>query len=88
MQEESEKSSAPEPVPQPERPAKSLWVQYGEYSHLAIAMPAGTFVGWFIGSWVDGKAGTHWIQWVGMFLGIVAGFMDLLNSAKKMTREK
>jgi|GEM_PF-2225064 len=88
MQEEQDQSNTPEPELQPEKPAKSLWVQYGEYSHLAIAMPVGTFVGWFIGSWIDGKTGTHWIQWLGMFCGIIAGFMDLLNSAKKMMREK
>ena len=88
MPDEPTQSGAPEEPPQPEKPGKSLWVQYGEYSHLAIALPVGTCVGWFLGSWLDGKFGTHWMQWVGMFLGVVAGFMDLLNSAKKMTREK
>jgi len=72
---------------QPEKLGKSLWVLYGEYSYLALVLPTGVFIGWFCGSWVDTKLDTHWIQWIGLLFGLVAGFWELLRATKKMNRE-
>ena len=87
MADEQENSEQTGSSPESEKPGKSLWVQYGEYSHLALVLPVGVGIGWFFGSWIDGKMNTHWIQWVGLLFGLVSGFWELIRATKKMNRE-
>jgi F0F1-type ATP synthase assembly protein I len=87
MADDQNDQGTPEPVKQNGKPEKSLWVQYGEYSHLALVLPVGVGIGWFFGSWIDGKMNTHWIQWVGLLFGLVSGFWELIRATKKLNRE-
>ena len=57
------------------------------YLHIAFILPAATIVGWFIGSWLDGKFGTKWMNVAGLALGVVAGFYDLIKSVSRMNRD-
>lgn len=67
---------------------KSNWAQVARYSHLAFALPAATVVGWLLGAALDSWLGTTWINRVGLFLGIVAGFVELIRGALRLKDEE
>jgi len=60
---------------------KTAWVQMGNYAQLAIVFPAATLIGWLIGSACDRWLHTTWLYIVGLILGIVAGFLELIRTA-------
>jgi len=61
-------------------PPKNLWVQMARYSQLAITLPAATVVGWLVGLGLDHWLHTTWLYLVGLILGIVAGFVELIRT--------
>lgn len=58
---------------------KSFWVQLGQYSQIAFIFPAATVAGWLIGVALDHWLHTTWLYIVGLILGIVAGFVELIR---------
>lgn len=58
---------------------KSSWVQLANYSQLAFIFPAATFAGWLIGVGLDRWFHTTWLYLVGLILGIIAGFVELIR---------
>lgn len=58
---------------------KSLILQLANYSQLAFIFPAATVVGWLIGAGLDHWLHTTWLYLVGLILGIVAGFVELIR---------
>ena len=48
---------------------------------LALVLPIGCVVGWAVGSWLDHKFGTSWMQIVGILLGAVGGFIQIFRMA-------
>ena len=58
---------------------KNLWVQMANYSQLAFIFPAATVIGWLIGLGLDRWLHTTWLYLVGLILGIVAGFVELIR---------
>ena len=60
---------------------KTAWVQMGNYAQLAIVFPAATLIGWLIGSVFDRWLHTNWLYIVGLILGIIAGFVELIRTA-------
>jgi len=58
---------------------KNLWVQLGQYSQIAFIFPAATVVGWLIGVALDHCLHTSWLYIVGLILGIIAGFAELIR---------
>ena len=87
MPEEDPKTQAPEEGGEEGAP-RNQWVQIARYSHLAFALPAGTVVGWLMGAALDSWLGTKWINLVGLTLGIIAGFMELIRGALSLKDEK
>jgi F0F1-type ATP synthase assembly protein I len=63
----------------PKKP--SGWVQMARYSELAVIFPAATVVGWLCGVALDHWLHTHWLYLLGLILGIVAGFVQLIRLA-------
>lgn len=56
---------------------------------LAIALPAGCLIGWFVGAWLDERFHTGWIAIAGIVLGAVAGFVQIFTTASKyLKRDK
>jgi len=53
------------------------------YAQLAVIFPAATVVGWLIGVALDRWLHTTWLYIVGLLLGIVAGFVELIRTATK-----
>ena len=73
-----------EPSPPQQGPEKkNPWVQMANYAQLAIVFPAATVVGWLIGLALDHWLHTTWLNLVGLILGIVAGFVELIRTAVK-----
>jgi F0F1-type ATP synthase assembly protein I len=61
-------------------PKKSMLVQLANYSQLAFIFPAATVVGWLIGLGLDRWLHTTWLYLVGLILGIIAGFVELIRT--------
>ena len=59
--------------------AKSFVAAAAEYSSLALLLPISTFVGYFIGYWLDKAFGTHWLYLLFLILGIIGGFIQLIR---------
>ncbi|HET7440415.1 MAG TPA: AtpZ/AtpI family protein [Terriglobales bacterium] len=59
---------------------RSFWIQIARYSQLGFALPAATFVGWLVGAALDHWLHTKWLYLVGLLLGIVAGFVELIRT--------
>jgi len=68
------------PSAENEPPKKSTWVQLANYSQLAFVFPAATVVGWLGGLALDHWLHTTWLYLVGLILGIVAGFVELIRT--------
>lgn len=58
---------------------KNAWATMGRYSEIAFVLPAGVFVGYLVGAVLDKHLHTTWLYLVGLLLGIVAGFVDLVR---------
>lgn len=45
-------------------------------------------VGWWIGRWVDRRAGTEWtFQAIGAFLGLLAGIKETIDLVRRAQKE-
>jgi F0F1-type ATP synthase assembly protein I len=67
-------------MPNDESPnKKNLWVQLGQFSQIAFIFPAATVAGWLIGVALDHWLHTTWLYVVGLILGIIAGFVELIR---------
>jgi len=71
--------------PDPDK-KKNPWVQVGRYSELALLLPAGTVVGWLVGSALDRWLHTSWIAIVGLVLGSAAGLIEVIRTISRDTR--
>jgi F0F1-type ATP synthase assembly protein I len=49
------------------------------YSEMAFTIPAGVVVGYFVGRWLDGRLGTHWLYILGLILGAAAGLFQVMR---------
>jgi F0F1-type ATP synthase assembly protein I len=75
-------------MPDEKPPDKSLLVQLARYSELAVIFPAATVVGWLIGEALDHWLHTTWLYLLGLTLGIVAGFVQLIRLARSIGSDK
>jgi len=73
----------------PEKNSKeeNPWRQIGRYSNLGFILPAAVVVGLVIGAALDRLFKTTWITLVGLLLGCVAGFVELIRGAVKAGKE-
>ncbi|HXY09265.1 MAG TPA: AtpZ/AtpI family protein [Terriglobales bacterium] len=62
----------------------NFWMQLGRYSQIAFIFPAATVVGWLLGLALDHWLHTRWLYLVGLILGIVAGFVELIRLVSSM----
>jgi F0F1-type ATP synthase assembly protein I len=74
--------------PKDRDPDKKLnpWVQVGRYSQLALMLPAGTVMGWLLGSALDRWLHTSWVSIVGLLVGSAAGMIELIRSVLRDTK--
>jgi F0F1-type ATP synthase assembly protein I len=68
--------------------SKKSWpALVGEYTSLAVMLPAATFVGYAIGYLLDKSFHTRYLTIVFAILGIVAGFVQLIRQLMRDTRD-
>ena len=70
----------------PSEQGRNFWVQAARYSQLAFVLPAATVAGYLLGSALDRWLHTTWLNIVGLLLGIVAGFVDLIRTVTRDTK--
>jgi len=75
-------SNSPTENKDPDR-KNNPWVQVARYSQLAFVLPAATVVGWAIGVGLDHWLHTTWLYIPGLLLGILAGFVELIQTVMK-----
>ncbi|HZQ25658.1 MAG TPA: AtpZ/AtpI family protein [Terriglobales bacterium] len=68
------------PDPDNSEDKRNFLVQAARYSQLAFTLPAATFVGWLIGALLDRWLHTKWLYLVGLLLGIIGGFVELIRT--------
>ncbi len=66
---------------------KNVLVTLSRYSQLAFVLPACTVVGWLIGVGLDHWLHTTWLYLVGLFVGIAAGFVELVRTVTSSESE-
>lgn len=57
-----------------------------QYAHIGLAIPAATIAGLLLGTLLDRLFHTHWIYLVGLLLGVVAGFYDIIRAVQQMNK--
>ena len=77
----------PNPVDGPNNKDKNVWRQIGRYSNLGMILPASVLVGLLIGAALDRWLKTSWITLVGLLLGCVVGFVELIRGAMRAGKE-
>lgn len=60
---------------------------FGRYGSIGFELIGSIAVGYYLGRWLDGKFGTHWISSVGFLLGVYTGFRALWRVTKTMQRD-
>lgn len=71
----------------PEDPNRkeSAAVIWARYSQIAFILPAAVVVGLLLGKLCDYWFHTHWLFLVGIIIGAIAGFLDMI---RMITRSK
>ena len=54
---------------------------------VAIALPAACVIGWLVGAWLDKHFHQHWIGIVGIVLGAIGGFMQIVMTASRYLKK-
>jgi F0F1-type ATP synthase assembly protein I len=62
--------------------------QAEKYFQLAIALPAATFIGWGIGTFLDSRLHTGWIAIAGLIMGSIAGLVMIIRMAASAGTEQ
>ncbi len=58
---------------------RTFWSQYARYGQIGFVLPAAVVAGWLIGAALDRWLHTQWLYLVGLLLGVVAGFVELIR---------
>ena len=62
-------------------------IMVGEYTSLAILLPAASLIGYAIGYLLDRAFHTHFLYIPFLILGIAAGFVQLIRQVLRDTRD-
>ena len=63
----------------PKQAQPSAAVTWARYSEIAFIIPAAVVVGLLLGKLADYLFHTHWLTVVGIVIGAIAGFMQLIR---------
>jgi len=66
---------------------RNFWLQYARYGQLAFVLPAALVVGWLLGAALDRWLHTSWLYLAGILLGIAAGFVELIRTVLRDTKD-
>jgi ATP synthase protein I len=58
-----------------------------QVASLGLEMGLAVVIGWGVGTWLDGKAGTKpWLMLLFLMFGIAAGFKGIVDAARKISK--
>jgi F0F1-type ATP synthase assembly protein I len=77
----------PDTPPENNDQQKNIWRQIGRYSSLAMVLPASVVAGLLIGYALDRWLKTTWITLVGLLVGCVAGFVELIRGVVRAGKD-
>jgi len=66
---------------------RSVWLLVAKYGHVGFILPACVFVGLMIGAALDKWLGTKSLILVGIILGSIAGFVELVRVMMKASKD-
>jgi F0F1-type ATP synthase assembly protein I len=66
-----------------QKPIQSATVLWARYSQIAFILPAAVVVGLLLGKLLDYWLHTRWLFLVGIILGAIAGFVDMIRMIVK-----
>jgi len=66
---------------------KSPWQQVLRISQIAFLVPSGIFVGYALGYYLDKAFDTTFLRIVGLLVGIVAGFLEMIREIERSNRD-
>ena len=66
---------------------RNVWLLVAKYGHVGFILPACVIVGLLIGAALDKWLGTKSLMLVGIILGSVAGFVELIRVMMKASRD-
>jgi F0F1-type ATP synthase assembly protein I len=66
---------------------RNVWLLVAKYGHVGFILPACVIVGLLIGAALDKWLGTKSLILVGIILGSIAGFVELIRVMMKASRE-
>ncbi len=69
------------------RNRKNSWQRALQISHIAFLIPAGIFVGYALGYYLDKVFETTFIRIIGLLVGIVAGFIEMIREIERSSRD-
>jgi len=69
------------------RTRKSPWQQVLRISHIAFLIPSGILVGYALGYYLDKAFETTFIRIIGLLVGIVAGFVEMIREIERSNRD-
>lgn len=62
------------------------WVRAESLVQIALTLPLSVIIGWAFGDFLDHKLHQSWIAIVGLLLGVIAGFVQVIRVANKANR--
>ncbi|HLK54781.1 MAG TPA: AtpZ/AtpI family protein [Candidatus Angelobacter sp.] len=77
----------PDLPPEKDNGKDNPWRQIGRFSNLGFVLPAAVVMGLVIGAGLDHWLKTSWITLVGLLVGCVAGFTELIRGAIKAGKD-
>jgi F0F1-type ATP synthase assembly protein I len=66
---------------------QNVWRQIARYTNMGFILPASIVVGLSIGALLDRWLKTRWITLVGLLVGCLAGFAELIREIVKSSKE-
>jgi F0F1-type ATP synthase assembly protein I len=78
----------PPEKPENNKPQPNVWRQIGRYSHLGFVLPAAVVVGLLIGAGLDRYFHTKWMTLVGLLVGAIAGFIELMRAIMGVSKDQ
>ena len=84
---EQQKQEPPAAAGETPEQKKNVWLLVAKYGHVGFILPACVFVGLLIGAGLDKWLGTKSLMLVGIILGSVAGFVELIRVMMKASQD-
>ena len=69
------------------RPSSPL-ASVARYSEIGFIIPTATFVGFFFGKLADYWLHTKWLYLIGLIIGAVVGFVEMIRMANSAFKDK